>query len=96
MLASETNALLYITDSKSYKHFKPLDDGKPFFEEKTFVLDEEFYKVSGLSDSTYYGNKRDLRVCCRRVDGTLIDKDERAEDYYKAANEILDKLIKKQ
>lgn len=95
VIASEKNAMLYITDSESVEYFETLDDGKPFLEEKTVKLDDEFYKTSGLADSSYFGSERDLSVSCRRIDGTMIDKSDETKNYYKHANMILDKLIKK-
>lgn len=95
VIVSESNAMLYITDSESIKHFEKLNDGKPFLEENKYVLDEEFYEISGLKDSTYFDSDRDLCVSCRRFDNTLIDIDENAEKYHESANEILDKLSKK-
>lgn len=95
VIASETNAMLYITDSKSVEYFKTLDDGKPFLEDNTYLLDEEFYKISGLANSSYFGSKRELQVSCRRIDGTTIDADEDTKDYYKAANKLLKKLSQK-
>ncbi len=92
LITAEPTAQLYITDSESIKYFE-VDALNNFFATEQIKLDEDFYEKTR---SETLGKLPDgLQIACRRVEGTLMDKNEDVDKVYKESNKILSKLEKK-
>ncbi|MBR7071243.1 MAG: hypothetical protein IKI29_03670 [Clostridia bacterium] len=86
ILAADADALLFLTDQPAYDSLQALADGG-MFEDNTCLLGEAFYAAC----QTENGIKlpEGLRLSCRKIDGMTIEKNQKAKQYYEAAQKIL-------
>ncbi len=89
-VASEANALLYITDERSYKHFTDVF-GSSFFEGSAIDMPDEFYKSCTVKD--YINIPDNLTISLRKTDGAMIEKDKNTTKYLEASKELLSKIF---
>ena len=82
--------MLYITDSKSYEYLSQISGDTKLFEGEPLPLNEDFYGACDGED--LFSLPKGLQISCRKVSGTMIDKDKSAADYYEASQGILNKL----
>ncbi len=84
MISVESDALIYLVDEESIKHFDSL--GITLFkEENTVLLGQDFYDFIEIEDSGVPGTK--LYAAIRETDGTIIEGKNKAA--YDAAFETL-------
>lgn len=88
IIVAEPSALLFILDEKSVKYFDNLDSGiNSMFDENPVLLGEDFY------ESTKHENfgtlPKDLTLYCRKVSGTMIEKNKEISKYYDASRNII-------
>lgn len=92
-VVAEANALLYITDEESYKHFTNVF-GDKFFEGEPVLLSNEFYQQATVED--YYDLPEGLKISLRKTSDTMIEKDKKAPTYFKESKRILEEITKNQ
>ena len=89
-VASEANALLYITDERSYKHFTDVF-GADFFEGSAIPMTDDFYKSCTVKN--YINLPGNLTISLRKVSGTMVEKDKNAVKYQKASKSVISKIF---
>ena len=91
MIAGDENALLFITDEESASYLNSIsEDG--LLEGEPFILDEGFYEAT---KSEEFGElPKGLRISCRRVSNTVLEKQKGTVAQYKAAQKLLKALAK--
>ena len=88
-IVAEANALLYITDEESYKHFSNVFDDE-FFAYEPVLLSEEFYKQATVED--YYDLPEGLKISLRKTSDTMIEKNKNTKIYFKESSRILKEI----
>ena len=89
IVAAGDDTLLYITDSDSAEYFSNKAFTN-FFGTEQVALSDDFYKAC---KSENFGElPQGLRIACRRVEGTTIEKSSKAAAIYDECLKILDKL----
>lgn len=87
LIAGDQNALLYITDSESYKYLDGLSEDS-IFEDEPYKFGEDFYTAT---ESENLGNLPEgLQISCRRVSDTVLEDKKDVDASYKAAKAVLD------
>lgn len=90
-VTAEANALLYITDADSYKHFSDVF-GDKFFDGEPILLSEEFYKSASIEG--YEGLPENLTISLRKTSDTMIEMDKNTDKYKKESLRILKSISK--
>lgn len=90
MMSVENDALIYLVDEESIKHFENLDV-ELFKKENMVLLGQDFYDFIEVEDSGVPETK--LYAAIREVDGTMIDGQNK--EAYDAAFEVLEILRQK-
>lgn len=93
LIATDASALLFITDSESYKYLMSLSDDIPFFEGKPLQFEDDFYKVC-VDDSGFFDTPKGLQISYRTTKGTAIGDDKNIEKYVKQAQDVINGLKK--
>ncbi len=88
-VTAEANALLYITDAESYKHFTDIF-GDKFFDGEPVSLTEKFYKSATIKD--YDILPEGLTVSLRKTTDTMLEMDKNTEKYKKESSRILKEI----
>ena len=93
MIAAEPKAVLYIIDKKGMNDLNALNE-KGFFDAEPLLLGEDFYEFcEGETELEQLPDE--LKISYRRINDTLMEKDETANKVYKVCKKIYDKLAKK-
>ena len=88
-VAAEANALLYITDNRSYEHFTSIF-GDDFFEGDPVSFPGDFYEHCAVND--YITLPDNLTVSCRKITGTMIEKDKNSKKYFNASQSVIKQI----
>jgi hypothetical protein len=88
-VTAEANALLYITDAESYKHFTDIF-GDKFFDSEPVSLTEKFYKSATIKG--YDILPKGLTVSLRKTTDTMLEMDKNTEKYKKESSRILKQI----
>ena len=91
VLASNANALLYITDATGYEYLNAIAPDA-LFEGEPLALGEEFYEY--CNEGQYFSIPEGLQISCRTIKDTLISKNKNIDEYYKQSKNILKCLDK--
>ncbi len=86
LIASDPEAILFITDKESMKFFST-DTFKNFFKNEPLPLNDKFYRACRQS-----GLPEGLQISSREISNTLLEKNKQAAKVYKEAQKILEKL----
>lgn len=86
--ASDSSALLYITDEHSYKE---LNEKINFFEGEPVKFNEDFYEYC-LNESGMFVVPKNLQISCRVIKGTSIENGKDIDLHYNHAQSILNKI----
>ncbi len=89
LIAADSEAVLYITDSESVEYFEAaaLND---FFQGEQLPLNEKFYTATKTED---FGDLPEgLQIATRRIDGTIMENQGKIDSVRKEALSILEKL----
>lgn len=91
MIAGDENAILYITDSESYKYLEQLSesglfDGEPLKLGDGFYSATETEKLGKLPEG--------LQISCRRISDTMLEGKKGAAEAYKNAVKLIEELKK--
>ena len=88
MLAAESDALIYLVDEDSIKHFDNISEVELFPEENRVLLGQTFY--DSISKENLKTPETKLYAILRAVDNTTLEgKDEAA---YNAAKTVIERL----
>lgn len=89
-IAGDQNAILYITDDAAYNYLSQLSDDGGLLDGEPYPLGENFYKET---ESEQLGSLPEgLKISCRRVDGTTIEKSKDVKTVYNESKKILESL----
>ncbi len=86
LIASEPEAILFITDKNSMEFFDR-DTFNNFFKSEPIPLNKEFYKACKIASLP-----EGLQIVSREISDTLLEKDKVATKVYTEAQNILEKL----
>lgn len=90
LIAGDQNALLYITDEKSYKYLSGISDGEGIFEGEPLKFGEDFYSFTKIDN---FGNLPEgLGISCRRVSDTVLENKKNVDKVYEEASGIIQKI----
>lgn len=90
IIAGGENAMLFITDSESYKYLDGIIEDGGLFEGEPYKFGEDFYKATKTEE---FGALPDgLQISCRKINDTTIEKQKGAKEAYESSNRLLDKL----
>ncbi len=93
MIAAEPKAVLYIVDKKGMNDLNALNE-KGFFDAEPLLLGEDFYEFcEGETELEQLPDE--LKISYRRINDTLMEKDETANKVYKVCKKIYDEIAKK-
>ncbi len=92
MIAGDENAILYITDSESYKYLDEISKDGGLFEDGPYKFGEDFYNAT---ESEQLGKLPEgLQISCRRITETTMENKKDAAKAYESAKKLLEKLKK--
>lgn len=92
MIAGDENAILYITDSESYKYLDEISKDGGLFEDGLYKFGEDFYNAT---ESEQLGKLPEgLQISCRRITETTMENKKDAAKAYESAKKLLEKLKK--
>lgn len=92
MIAGDENAILYITDSESYKYLDEISKDGGLFEDVPYKFGEDFYNAT---ESEQLGKLPEgLQISCRRITETTMENKKDAAKAYESAKKLLEKLKK--
>ena len=86
--ATDSSALLYITDEYSYKE---LTEKLDFFEGEPVKFSNDFYEYC-VDESGFYATPKGLQISCRRIENTSIENGKNIETHLAQARNFLSKL----
>ena len=90
LLTGDENAILYITDSESYKYLDGISESGGLFEDEPYKFGENFYKAT---ESEELGRLPEgLQISCRRIGDTTMESKKDAAVAYENAKKLLQKL----
>lgn len=89
VLASEADALLYITDDKCLDYMHQIADGS-VFEGEALSFSEDFYDY--CNEGQYFTMPQGLSISCRSTENALISANKNIDTYYEQAQKILNGL----
>ena len=90
LIAGDQNALLYITDEKSYKYLSGISDGEGIFEGEPLKFGEDFYSFTKTDN---FGNLPEgLGISCRRVSDTVLENKKNVDKVYEESLSIIEKI----
>lgn len=91
MIAGDENAILYITDSESYKYLDGLTENG-LFDGEPIKLGDKFYSAT---ESEQLGKLPEgLLISCRRISDTVLEGKKGAAEAYENALKLIEKLKK--
>lgn len=90
IIATNANALLFITDTDSYEFFSEISNEITFFDGEPIPLGEDFYEACKTDD--IFDLPKNMQISCRNINGAVIGKDKNIETYYNLAQKILQNL----
>lgn len=91
MIAGDENAILYITDSESYKYLDGLsEDG--LFDGEPLKLGDDFYSATEIKELGKL--PEGLQISCRRISDTVLEGKKGAAEAYENAVKLIEKLKK--
>ena len=91
MIAGDENAILYITDSESYKYLDGLTENG-LFDGEPIKLGDEFYSATEIDELGKL--PEGLQISCRRITETTMENKKDAAKAYESAKKLLEKLKK--
>ena len=86
--ATDSSALLYITDEYSYKE---LTEKLDFFEGEPVKFSNDFYEYC-VDESGFYATPKGLQISCRRIENTTIENDKNIDIHYDQASRVISAL----
>lgn len=86
LISGDENAILFITDEDAAKYLEETIT-KDFFEGETVEFGQEFYDAIKMEELTK--QQEGLRISCRRVEDTVIEKKKGVKKQYEAAQKLL-------
>ncbi len=91
LIATDENAILYITDSETYEYLQGIaEDG--LFDGEPLEFGNGFYSAT---ESEQFGKLPEgLQISCRRISETTMENQKGAAKAYESANKLLEKLKK--
>ena len=90
LIAGDQDALLYITDEKSYKYLSGISDGEGIFEGEPLKFGEDFYSFT--KTDTFGNLPEGLGISCRRVSDTVLENKKNVDTVYKESLSIIEKI----
>lgn len=87
LLAGDQNALLYITDEKSYKYLSGISESGSIFEGEPLKLGENFY--NNTESDTLGTLPEGLMISCRKVSNTVLENKKDVDKVYNASKKLL-------
>ncbi|MBQ2286943.1 MAG: hypothetical protein II252_06575 [Clostridia bacterium] len=90
LIAGDEKALIYITDSESYKYLEGISDSTSIFEGEPLAFGEDFYKSTETEN--FGALPEGLQVSCRRVSDTVLESKKNIKPLYNAAKNLIEKL----
>lgn len=91
LIAGEPSALLFITDTDSYKYLSSLSKDIDLFEGEPIKFEDDFYEFC-QDEHGVYATPENLQISCRTIEGTTISSDKNIDEYYSQAQSILNGL----
>lgn len=93
LITGEYKAMLYITDAQSIKYFDSIgSENTGMFEGEPIPLSDEFYKTTALHELDRL--PEGLQISCRRIEGTIMEKNKTAQSVYKESSRLIKELEK--
>ena len=90
MLSGDENAMLYITDSETYKYINSLTESGALLEGGPLKFGEEFYTAT---ESEQFGKLPEgLQISCRRIGETTMENKKQAAKAYESAKKLIERL----
>lgn len=86
IIASEANALLFITDDVTYEKLTKISN--ELFDGEPVKLSEDFYK--NCDKATYTKLPEELTISCRAIEGTTLEHNKNIKIYYEESRKIMD------
>ncbi len=94
LIATDSSALLFITDDESYEYLMGLSKNVVMFEGKPIEFGEDFYEFC-IDPSGFYELPEGMQISCRTVKGAAIEDGKDVDLYYKQAQTVLNGLKEK-
>ena len=91
IINAEDQAMIYIVDDKAIDYFNTHVGGESFFATEPEALPEAFYTATRYGEDSYL--PENLKIACRRLKGTLLEKNERAAAVYDESVKVIDKIF---
>ena len=88
LLASNANALLFITDEESYEYLSGISANDSLFEGEPIVFKDDFYEFCNVEDE-FYTTPEGLQISCRNIKGTAVESDKNIDTYNEQAQNVL-------
>lgn len=90
LIAGDQNALLFITDKKSYEYLDNLSDSSSLFEGEPCLFGEDFYTAT---KSEQFGSLPEgLQISCRKVSNTVIENKKGISEVYELSKKIINSI----
>lgn len=90
LIATDSEAILFITDSESYKYLNEISASGALLEGEPFKFGDDFYTATATED---FGKLPEgLQISCRRIGETTMENQKQAVKTYESANKLLEKL----
>ncbi len=90
LLATDKQALLFITDAESYEFLNGVDEENPLFVGEGVLIPEYIYEK--VKEKTGYELPEGLKLCYRRVNDTTLEKEKNVKEYYEQAKAIAEAI----
>ena len=90
IIATDKEAMIFITDKDSYKYFDNASFKDSLFQEEPVLLSEDFYEKT--TDSTFGPLVEGLQVSVRRLADTTLENGKDADMYHQEALRVLEEL----
>lgn len=94
IIATNAEALLFITDEESYDYLMSLSENVTFFEDEPLKFNNDFYDFCNDADE-FYPTPENMQISCRTIKDVTISNDKNIDIYYDQAQTILKGLKEK-
>lgn len=88
IIASDANALIFITDESAYNYLNNISENTTMFDGEPIILGDDFYKKCTVEDAFSF-LPEGLRITCRNIDGKTISNDSKVKTFYEQSQKIL-------
>lgn len=89
VLASDADALLYVTDADGYEYLSQIANNS-VFEGEPLKLPDDFYDYCNKDE--YFTIPENLQISCRSTENALISANKKIDIYYEQAQKIMNGL----